>query len=57
MGHVDRCRLQIGVHFLDFSAHLLTQAGIKVGKRFIEQKHLGLTDDGTTHGHALTLAT
>jgi len=30
--------------------------GVKVGKRFVHQKHGGSADDGTGKGHALALA-
>src|SRR5262249_38255292 len=36
-------------------AHLYTQLGIEIGKRFVEQEDLGVADDRAPHCYPLTL--
>ena len=43
------------MHLLDFGAHLNAKLGVQVGKRLIEQEHLGVAHNGAAHRHALTL--
>ena len=44
------------MQFANLAAHLGTQLGIQVGKRFIKQEYLRLTHNRAPHRHALTLA-
>ena len=37
------------------NAHLVAQVGVKIGQRFVEEKHAGLAHDGPAHGDALAL--
>ncbi len=56
VGDVDHRGLQAVVQGRDLGPHLHAQLGIQVGKRLVEQEHLGLAHDGPAHGHALPLA-
>ncbi len=56
VGDIDRRGFQLAVQLLDFSAHLLAQAGVEVGERLVEKESLGLAHNGAAHGNALTLA-
>ena len=56
VGHVDRGGAHLLVHLLDLGAHLHAQLGVEVGKRLVEQEHLGIAHDGAAHGDALALA-
>ena len=53
---VDRGRGHALAQALDLGAHLHAQLGIEVGKRLVEQEHLGIAHDGAAHGDALALA-
>ncbi len=44
------------MQLLDFSTHLLAQAGVEVGKWLVKEEGLGLTHNGAAHGNTLTLA-
>ncbi len=57
MGHVDKGGAQSLVQLGDLGAGLHAQLGVQVGKRLVHQKDCRVADDGSTHGHALPLAT
>src|SRR6267378_4036348 len=57
VSHVDRRRLQSLVQRLDLGAHRYPELRVEVGKRLIEQEHLGLPYDRAPHRDALALAT
>ena len=56
MGDVDRGDGQSLVQLLQFNAHLHTQLGVEIGKRLIEQEHLGIAHNGAAERDALALA-
>ena len=41
---------------LDFAAQFQTQLRVQIGKRFIQQKHVGVDDEGARKGDALLLS-
>ena len=53
--HIDGRGFQTLMKSLDFSPHRNTQLGVKIGKRFIEQKYFWIAHDGATHRNALAL--
>ena len=56
MRHIDRSGAEPVMQRADFLAHLHAQRGVEVAQRFVEQKGLGIADDGAAHGHALSLS-
>ena len=54
--HVDSGRLDLLVDALDLGAHLHAQLGVEIRQRLVEQKDLGIANDGAAHRDALTLA-
>lgn len=56
MRDVNRGDAQFVLEVLEFCSHAHAQLGVKVGKRFVHQKHGGSADDGTGKGRALALA-
>ena len=52
---VDHRRAELAVQPLDLEPHLHPQRRVEVGKRFVEQEHFGLADDGSPDGDALPL--
>ena len=57
MSYVDGCSSDTAVDFRNFSTHRYTKFRIQVWQRFVHQEHFCITDNGTTHGHTLTLTT
>ena len=55
VGHVNHRGLQITMKLRDLDAHLHAQLRVKIGKRFIKEEDLRLTDNSATNRHALTL--
>ena len=55
MCHIDHPGPEAVMKIGKFHAHLPSQGGIEIGKRLVEQKHLGLPDNGATDGNALAL--
>ena len=55
MRDVNHGGLEARMQVTDFCAHGNAQLGVKVGKRLVKQKQLGLTHDGTADGHTLAL--
>ena len=55
MGDVHRGCAEGLVEASNFASHLMAQFGIKVGEGLIHQENLGLTNQGTAEGHALSL--
>ena len=56
VGDIDRRGAQTLMQLFDLGAHGDAQLGIEIGQWLIEQKHLRITHNGTSHGHALALA-
>ena len=57
VGDVDRGDAQRALERGDLGAGLHTELGVQVGQRLVHEEDLGLTHDGATHGHTLTLTT
>lgn len=57
MGDINKRRIDPLTQLDQFSTHRITQFGVQIGKRFIHQQNLRLTDNSTTNGCALPLAT
>ena len=55
VGHVDHGVAEPLVQGGDFDAHMDAQLGVEVGERLVEQKHVGLADDGAADGDTLAL--
>mmetsp|Transcript_18173 Transcript_18173/g.28431 ORF Transcript_18173/g.28431 Transcript_18173/m.28431 type:complete len:202 (+) Transcript_18173:253-858(+) len=56
MGYIDHVFLDTVAHLGQLGAHLAAQLGIEVRQGFIKQERARITDQGTAHGNALTLA-
>ena len=55
VGHINHGGGKAGMKLGDFAAHLHAHLGVKIGKRFIEQKDLRLAHEGAAQGDALAL--
>ena len=55
MRHIQAGHRHAPLQPLDLGAHGHPQLGVEVGQRLVEQEHLRLAHDGTTHRHALAL--
>ena len=55
VGNVDKGCTELFVQARDLGSHCGTQLCIQVGKGLVKQKHLGLTNDGTSECNSLTL--
>ena len=55
VGHVDGRHLQFALEPLDFGPHPAPQRRIEVRERFVQQKHVGVPDDGPPQGDPLLL--
>ena len=55
VGDVDDRGPQTPVELADLGPHRHPELGVEVGERLVEQKHLGLADDGPSHRHPLPL--
>ena len=56
VGDVERRGREPRVQFAQLDPHLRAQLGVEVRQRLVEEEHLGIADDGTTHRDALALA-
>ena len=56
MRYVDHRGREPIVQTGDLDTHLRPEAGIEIGERLVEQKHVGFAHDGAPDGHALALA-
>ena len=55
VGYVDHRRADFLVQARDFDPHLDPQFGVEIGEWFVEQEHLGATDNRATNGNPLAL--
>jgi len=51
----DHRRLELIVELDELAPHRRAQSGVKIRQRFIEQEHLGVSDDGAPQGDALAV--
>jgi len=57
MGHIDHRAADIAVQFCDLETHVAAERRIEIGKRLVEEEHIGLAHQSATDGNALALAT